>query len=364
MYAKAGFNTQPPEGGCQRRAKPRLKTGSFQNTAARRRLPPARADVRAWRMFQHTAARRRLRLTWSLRPDREKFQHTAARRRLRRARRRAWRNRHVSTHSRPKAAACGQIKAVHQRAFQHTAARRRLRGLGQAEGGFFGVSTHSRPKAAARAPVTWSLRPESFNTQPPEGGCPPPDGTPGVIESFQHTAARRRLRGQEKAFHFSGGFNTQPPEGGCPVRRPESTRGFGFQHTAARRRLRANASHAGTVSYVSTHSRPKAAAEIDRPAARIIVVSTHSRPKAAARGRHVCGLGKKFQHTAARRRLPACTPASVACYSFNTQPPEGGCPPGLARRAGWQCFNTQPPEGGCSLLENSLKIRQLEATFR
>ena len=319
MYAKAGFNTQPPEGGCQRRAKPRLKTGSFQNTAARRRLPPARADVRAWRMFQHTAARRRLRLTWSLRPDREKFQHTAARRRLRRARRRAWRNRHVST--------------------------------------------HSRPKAAARAPVTWSLRPESFNTQPPEGGCPPPDGTPGVIESFQHTAARRRLRGQEKAFHFSGGFNTQPPEGGCE---------------------NAGAVYVGV--YVSTHSRPKAAAEIDRPAARIIVVSTHSRPKAAARGRHVCGLGKKFQHTAARRRLPACTPASVACYSFNTQPPEGGCPPGLARRAGWQCFNTQPPEGGCfgilpcnsmiscfntqppeggcSLLENSLKIRQLEATFR
>ena len=280
MYAKAGFNTQPPEGGCQRRAKPRLKTGSFQNTAARRRLPPARADVRAWRMFQHTAARRRLRLTWSLRPDREKFQHTAARRRLRRARRRAWRNRHVSTHSRPKAAACGQIKAVHQRAFQHTAARRRLRGLGQAEGGFFGVSTHSRPKAAARAPVTWSLRPESFNTQPPEGGCPPPDGTPGVIESFQHTAARRRLRGQEKAFHFSGGFNTQPPEGGCE---------------------NAGAVYVGV--YVSTHSRPKAAAEIDRPAARIIVVSTHSRPKAAARGRHVCGLGKKFQHTAARRRL-------------------------------------------------------------
>ena len=28
------------------------------------------------------------------------------------------------------------------------------------------------------------------------------------------------------------------------------------------------------------------------------------------------------------------------------------------------CFNTQPPEGGCSLLENSLKIRQLEVTFR
>ena len=31
---------------------------------------------------------------------------------------------------------------------------------------------------------------------------------------------------------------------------------------------------------------------------------------------------------------------------------------------GFRRFNTQPPEGGCSLLKNSLRIRQLEATFR
>ena len=73
-------------------------------------------------------------------------------------------------------------------------------------------------------------------------------------------------------------------------------------------------------------------------------VSTHSRPKAAA------PMRKSKTHT---------------LHRFNTQPPEGGCscqPQGLF----WRCgrFNTQPPEGGCSLLENSLKIRQLEATFR
>ena len=204
----------------------------------------------------------------------------------------------------------------------------------------------------------------SFNTQPPEGGC--------VVHRFYVKDVR--------------GFNTQPPEGGC-VRLARCCRlRAGFNTQPPEGGCVGPQAQVLMLRDVSTHSRPKAAAEIDRPAARIIVVSTHSRPKAAARGRHVCGLGKKFQHTAARRRLPACTPASVACYSFNTQPPEGGCPPGLARRAGWQCFNTQPPEGGCfgilpcnsmiscfntqppeggcSLLENSLKIRQLEATFR
>ena len=33
------------------------------------------------------------------------------------------------------------------------------------------VSTHSRPKAAACAKRQPCLRPGSFNTQPPEGGC-------------------------------------------------------------------------------------------------------------------------------------------------------------------------------------------------
>ncbi|EGV37189.1 hypothetical protein l11_12920 [Neisseria weaveri LMG 5135] len=33
------------------------------------------------------------------------------------------------------------------------------------------VSTHSRPKAAVRSAYSFVLRQQSFNTQPPEGGC-------------------------------------------------------------------------------------------------------------------------------------------------------------------------------------------------
>ena len=43
-----------------------------------------------------------------------------------------------------------------------------------------------------------------------------------------------------------------------------------------------------------------------------------------------------FQHTAARRRLPRdVLRTSSEHYSFNTQPPEGGCSP-VERRAFWQ----------------------------
>ena len=101
---------------------------------------------------------------------------------------------------------------------------------------------------------------------------------------------------------------------------------------------------------VSTHSRPKAAADVYWVAYPSLGVSTHSRPKAAALWR---------------------TKSSNLCNGFNTQPPEGGCyklgigglhsqvsthsrpkaaaciPCGVLKRLG--CFNTQPPEGGCLL---------------
>ena len=54
-----------------------------------------------------------------------------------------------------------------------------------------------------------------------------------------------------------------------------------------------------------------------------------------------------FQHTAARRRLAAefQNPLFLSC--FNTQPPEGGWLPLLqTRRLSSGSFNTQPPEGG------------------
>ena len=121
------------------------------------------------------------------------------------------------------------------------------------------------------------------------------------------------------------------------------------------------------------------------------MVSTHSRPKAAAQQwaayREYC----KFQHTAARRRLAYPTTSNPFSLwfqhtaarrrlmpdhhllhppeGFNTQPPEGGCtsvvdvflsffvsthsrPKAAVRllclmRFCFSCFNTQPPEGGC-----------------
>ena len=79
---------------------------------------------------------------------------------------------------------------------------------------------------------------------------------------------------------FSGSFNTQPPEGG-------------WKQTTTQMRATA----------VSTHSRPKAAGQIFLQFVIIGNVSTHSRPKAA---------GRYWMAN------------SSDCFSFNTQPPEGG----------------------------------------
>ena len=81
------------------------------------------------------------------------------------------------------------------------------------------VSTHSRPKAAARyIAVNGSLL-ISFNSQPPEGGC--------SVSSCVYRAVA-------------------------------------FQLTAARRRLRYSTARDHPYMSVSTHSRPKAAANVVR----------------------------------------------------------------------------------------------------
>ena len=77
-----------------------------------------------------------------------------------------------------------------------------------------------------------------------------------------------------------------------------------FQHTAARRRLLLYASCPSNDWLVSTHSRPKAAAKVRFEITGRLKVSTHSRPKAAAFVRDIIVAVE---------------------YSFNTQPPEGGC---------------------------------------
>ena len=133
-------------------------------------------------MFQHTAARRRL--PWLLPPISTSLK--------------------VSTHSRPKAAACvPSVYAIsvflfqhtaarrrlpglnplhcHHRKFQHTAARRRLLAHDKSPWLASSVSTHSRPKAAALLLGGRAHIRRGFNTQPPEGGC-----QRGQVQSFDH----------------------------------------------------------------------------------------------------------------------------------------------------------------------------------
>ena len=232
------------------------------------------------------------------------FQHTAARRRLLKIGKLSCVANNVSTHSRPKAAATisfasKYLHAVSTHSRPKAAADCDCDGRRETM-----VSTHSRPKAAA--PVTRQIiklpvvsthsRPKAaatchacctcyccrFNTQPPEGGCNRVVLILGVKCSF----------------------NTQPPEGGCGSALVNWLQVNKFQHTAARRRLRLQFLPKFLPLVVSTHSRPKAAANQTIKFTETLNVSTHSRPKAAA-------------------KIQKLVLTTSKC--FNTQPPEGGC---------------------------------------
>ena len=144
-----------------------------------------------------------------------------------------------------------------------------------------------------------------------------------------------------------------------------------FQHTAARRRLAsAPAKEQDNDSNVSTHSRPKAAGPLWRVAHLLDFVSTHSRPKAAG----LCNISgkqraKKFQHTAARRRLGDLVGAhyhiqkfqhtaarrrlvldavghGFACVVSTHSRPKAAGTTKQSETTPTCRFNTQPPEGG------------------
>ena len=101
----AGFNTQPPEGGCENCLRISRHRKMFQHTAARRRLLFTDKIYTTKVKFQHTAARRRLLGKSDLQNPFTWFQHTAARRRLLDHFANDAVELIVSTHSRPKAAA-------------------------------------------------------------------------------------------------------------------------------------------------------------------------------------------------------------------------------------------------------------------
>ena len=145
-----------------------------------------------------------------------------------------------------------------------------------------------------------------------------------------------------------------------------------FQHTAARRRLPKDGIFTATFEVVSTHSRPKAAANVKSITIRkwsgfntqppeggcqseirgLMMahdVSTHSRPKAAACVPSVYAISVfLFQHTAARRRLHHVfvVPDRIVMFQHTAARRRLHWLHGLADA--WTCsFNTQPPEGGC-----------------
>ena len=123
------------------------------------------------------------------------------------------------------------------------------------------------------------------------------------VQTFQHTAARRRLGVFGRAGGRScQGFNTQPPEGGWGCRSAHAAKDCCFNTQPP---------EGGWIMRVIRLT--------------LLTVSTHSRPKAA---------GIEFSSS--------FSPIG----GFNTQPPEGGWVFGRAGGRNCQCFNTQPPEGG------------------
>ena len=121
--------------------------------------------------------------------------------------------------------------------FQHTAARRRLLLYASCPSNDWLVSTHSRPKAAAkvRFEITGRLK-VSTHSRPKAAASTSSQSE--LQDTFQHTAARRRLlvarliqaekievstHSRPKAAasipslatSCPNCFNTQPPEGGC-----------------------------------------------------------------------------------------------------------------------------------------------------
>ena len=161
------------------------------------------------------------------------------------------------------------------------------------------VSTHSRPKAAA-------LHAVNANTE---------------ASVSTHSRPKAAARMDKAARHSTRRFNTQPTEGGCILRLLVKN----------------------DIKTVSTHSRPKAAAQ-NRPMQYCPASSFNTQPPEGGCQKKILLslLSALFQHTAARRRLPA---KKADFFSQNS-------------------FNTQPPEGGCSLPKKAIKISVLNTVFR
>ena len=139
------------------------------------------------------------------------------------------------------------------------------------------------------------------------------------LTAFQHTAARRRLRLFSKCVNDVLMFQHTAARRRLLTADSVNPAKLLFQHTAARRRLPGEESPKLITEFVSTHSRAEAAA-VERPADKQgNRVSTHSRAEAAARLKCLLSMYLfKFQHTAARRRLPQAWNMLLSCLEVST----------------------------------------------
>ena len=167
--ASLSFNTQSPEGGCRAKTRKRRNPNRFNTQSPEGGCLSAKQKARLERCFNTQSPEGGCVKSSLTNKFLKLFQHTAARRRLRN-----WLEISVSIacfNTQPPEGGCkGQFTFDTQ-------------GL---------VSTHSRPKAAA------------LSTSPS-----------GLYFLFQHTAARRRLPTERQRREWENSFNTQPPEGGC-----------------------------------------------------------------------------------------------------------------------------------------------------
>ena len=151
-------------------------------------------------------------------------------------------------------------KTLSMALFQHTAARRRLRKLLLNSHRLELCFNTQPPEGGCHFGMFEMVKKVGFNTQPPEGGCCL--GSVSFCIDFVSTHSRPKAAAQTifAVVMVDGGFNTQPPEGGCEFTQTEWGMVQKFQHTAARRRLQYKNAINGLPVAVSTHSRPKAAA--------------------------------------------------------------------------------------------------------
>ena len=188
--------------------------------------------------------------------------------------------------------------------FQHTAARRRLESINtfniiQSE-----VSTHSRPKAAGLLLSVNCLRESCFNTQPPEGGWSTKSATTRPTESFNTQPPEGGWPVLRTSHHLPRCFNTQPPEGGWGLAPFGAIPPQTFQHTAARRRLASEVDIYIGEGFLFQHTAARRRLALIKKMPFKPQMFQHT----AARRRLVGSLWQRacrelFQHTAARRRL-------------------------------------------------------------